>query len=59
MPIFYGKSEDGSDAKEFKGFPVSDCGEYWGDSPQSANEAKKIGKKVEWKMRIKNLQNKI
>jgi uncharacterized protein YchJ len=33
MPIYYGKSADGSDAKEFEGFHVSSCGKYWGSEP--------------------------
>jgi hypothetical protein len=33
MPIYFGNSEDGSDAKEFKGFYVSPCGNFWGTEP--------------------------
>lgn len=31
--MYYGKSEDGSDAKQFEGFYVSPCGKYWGSEP--------------------------
>jgi hypothetical protein len=30
---------DGSGAKEFEGFPVSDCGNYWGTTKELANQA--------------------
>jgi hypothetical protein len=33
MPIYHGKSADGSDMKEFKGFDVSPNGKYWGSEP--------------------------
>ena len=33
MPIYYGKSKDGSDMKEFEGFNVSENGKYWGSEP--------------------------
>ena len=33
MPIYYGKSKDGSDAKEFEGFYVSENGKYWATEP--------------------------
>ena len=33
MSIFYGKSNDGGDAREFEGFYVSPDGETWGNTP--------------------------
>lgn len=52
MPIYFGKSADGSDAQEFKGFHVSPCGNFWGSSPFYAKKAKN----EDWKRRIKSLQ---
>lgn len=33
MPMFTGKSRDGSDAMEVKGMYVSPCGTYWSNKP--------------------------
>ena len=49
MTMYYGKSADGSDMKEFQGFYTSPCGRYWGSHPftkdhplmQSKNRPKK------------------
>ena len=51
MPIFFGKSADGSDAQEFKGVHVSLFGNFWGSTPFYAKKAKNI----DWKRRMKNL----
>lgn len=37
MPIYHGKSKDGSDMKEFKGFYVYTCGNFWGSAPFDKN----------------------
>jgi len=33
MPLYYGKTADGSDMKEFEGMHVSSCGNYWSSEP--------------------------
>jgi len=45
MAIYYGKSKDGSDMKEFKGFHVSENGEYWGSMPINNDGTLKYEKK--------------
>lgn len=52
MPIYYGRSADGSDAQEFEGMHVSPCGKYWGNMP-----FKQVKSNV-WKNRLKSLTNK-
>lgn len=47
MPIYYGKSRDGSDMKEFEGMHVSPNGKYWGSEPISEEEEKRIEKEME------------
>lgn len=42
MPLYTGSSRDGSDAKEFQGFPVSKCGKYWGSTQEIADNAWKM-----------------
>lgn len=42
MPFYTGKSADGSDAKEFPGFPVSPNGKYWGTEPISLEREKEL-----------------
>ena len=44
MPFYTGGTRDGSDMKEFTGFPVSKCGNYWGSTQEIADNA--------WKMDI-------
>jgi len=51
MPVYFGKSADGSDAKEFKGFYVSPCGNFWGNTPFV-----KTKQKTDWKLRMEKLQ---
>jgi hypothetical protein len=42
MPIYFGKSADGSDMQEFSGFYVSKCGNWFSNKPftreQKAND---------------------
>jgi len=42
MPIYYGKSKDGSDMKEFEGMYTSPNGKYWGNKPISLKEEKEM-----------------
>ncbi len=45
MPLYTGKSADGSDMKEFSGgFFVSPNGKYWSSKPISLEEEKEIEK---------------
>ena len=44
MPIYYGKSRDGSDAKEFEGMYTSPNGKYWGTEPISLEQEKEMDK---------------
>ncbi len=39
MAFYTGSSSDGSDMKEFEGFPVSKCGRYWGSTQKIADNA--------------------
>ena len=45
MPIYYGKSKDGSDIKEFEGFYVSENEKYWGSKPMNNNGTFKMDNK--------------
>jgi hypothetical protein len=47
MPIFYGKSRDGSDMKEFEGMHTSPNGKYWGNKPISLEEEKQMERELE------------
>lgn len=51
MPIYCGKSADGSDMQEFEGFHASPDGKEWSNMPYP----EKSYKKYEWKNRMKNL----
>jgi hypothetical protein len=51
--------EPGFEMKEFKGFHVSSCGNFWGSepfTPESEKEMRQWQKKREWKEKIKKLR---
>jgi hypothetical protein len=62
MPFYTGKGvpgEPGFEMKEFKGFHVSSCGNFWGSepfTPESEKEMRQWQKKREWKEKIKKLR---
>lgn len=61
MPIYVGGvNPDGTQwAKEFEGYPVSSCGEFWSTEPFTPEREKayrRIMRKKRWKERLKKLK---
>lgn len=54
MPIFTGKTADGSDMHEVQGMYVSPCGKYWSSEPYAADLARMIEDHEEQQKQIKN-----
>lgn len=57
MPVYYGKTADGSDAKVFEGVHLSSCGNYWGVEPITDKQVR-FFKRMEWKRKVSRLTNK-
>ncbi len=64
MTFYTGKGvpgQPGFEMKEFEGFYVSSCGNYWGSEPfteKSEKAMKKSFRKSDWKERIKKYRSK-
>jgi hypothetical protein len=61
MPFYTGSTRDGSDMKEFTGFPVSKCGKYWGSTQEDADNAWKMDipeTRKERRLRLRNSKTK-
>ena len=56
MPLYTGKSADGSDMQEFQGMHLSSCGNFFSSHPFTKQEEKACRKDAH-KKRIKNLMN--
>ena len=56
MPLYTGKSADGSDMQEFQGIYLSSCGNFFGSHPFTKQEEKAMRKDA-YKRRIRNLMN--
>jgi hypothetical protein len=56
MPIYTGKSADGSDMREFQGMYLSSCGNFFSSHPFTKQEEKAMRKDAH-KKRVKNLMN--
>ena len=56
MPLYTGKSADGSDMQEFQGMYLSSCGNFFSNHPFTKQE-EKVMRKDAYKKRIKNLMN--
>lgn len=57
MPIYYGKTRDGSDMKEVEGMHVSSCGNFWSSVPftkESEKQMRKLANDKKWKKLIAN-----
>ena len=42
MPMYTGKTADGSDMEEFAGFDVSPNGKYWGSKPMTVKDEERL-----------------
>jgi hypothetical protein len=55
MALYTGKSSDGSDMKEFRGY-ISSCGNFFSSHPFTKQQEKSMRKNA-YKKRMRNLMN--
>lgn len=56
MPLYTGKTADGSDMQEFQGMYLSSCGNFFSSHPFTKQEEKACRKDA-YKKRIRNIMN--